>query len=270
MSIAALAALARGQQLEFHVGETQRHRRRAFTLTLDSGEGALVLRTVKAPPLKAGTKRIAVSDPEAWRDAAETWDFGPARLVAGQDDRLLIEFGGRLMFGRYAAVAPRPKHWLLYLAEELPKQMPRFALSAGGIVVTTAAGAPRVALVKPRNKPYWTLPKGTVEPSEAQTAAALREVHEESGAKARILCALDPIEYWFWSREAGSRVRVHKAVAYYLMQADAIGDPTACEEIEAVEWCDFATARERISHDSEREVLEQGLTAWAELAPSDR
>jgi ADP-ribose pyrophosphatase YjhB (NUDIX family) len=59
--------------------------------------------------------------------------------------------------------------------------------SAGGVVVD---GRGRVALVRQRDRKgrwRWTLPKGRIEPGETPEQAALREVHEESGLRARIV-----------------------------------------------------------------------------------
>lgn len=59
--------------------------------------------------------------------------------------------------------------------------------SAGGIVVD---GDGRVALVEQRdrkNRWRWTLPKGRIDPGESAETAALREVYEETGLRARIV-----------------------------------------------------------------------------------
>jgi 8-oxo-dGTP pyrophosphatase MutT (NUDIX family) len=59
--------------------------------------------------------------------------------------------------------------------------------SAGGLVVD---GRGRVAVVRQRDRRRrwrWTLPKGRIDPGETEEAAALREVYEESGLRARIV-----------------------------------------------------------------------------------
>jgi ADP-ribose pyrophosphatase YjhB (NUDIX family) len=60
-------------------------------------------------------------------------------------------------------------------------------MSAGGLVID---GRGRIALVRQRNRRgrwRWTLPKGRIDRGETAEAAALREVYEESGLRARIL-----------------------------------------------------------------------------------
>ncbi|HEY2743414.1 MAG TPA: NUDIX domain-containing protein [Polyangia bacterium] len=59
--------------------------------------------------------------------------------------------------------------------------------SSGGVVCD---GDDRVALVRQRdrkNRWRWTLPKGRIDDGESAEAAALREVYEESGLRARIV-----------------------------------------------------------------------------------
>src|SRR5712671_5047004 len=59
--------------------------------------------------------------------------------------------------------------------------------SAGGVVIDRRG---RIALVRQRDRKgrwRWTLPKGRVNPGETVEAAAVREVYEESGLRARIV-----------------------------------------------------------------------------------
>jgi len=60
-------------------------------------------------------------------------------------------------------------------------------MSAGGLVIDARG---RIALVRQRNRRgrwQWTLPKGRIDRGETVEAAALREVYEESGLRARIV-----------------------------------------------------------------------------------
>ncbi|HXT19293.1 MAG TPA: NUDIX domain-containing protein, partial [Thermoanaerobaculia bacterium] len=74
--------------------------------------------------------------------------------------------------------------------------------SAGGLVVRGG----EVLLIAPRAG-RWQLPKGHVEPGEAPTEAAVREVREETGVSARVVDTLPSIDY---SYEVDGRVRIHK------------------------------------------------------------
>jgi len=67
------------------------------------------------------------------------------------------------------------------------KRRSRKWLSAGGLVIDAGG---RIALVRQRNRRgrwHWTLPKGRIDRGETVEAAALREVYEESGLRARIV-----------------------------------------------------------------------------------
>ena len=67
------------------------------------------------------------------------------------------------------------------------KGLGRKWMSAGGLVID---GRGRIALVRQRNRRgrwRWTLPKGRIDRGETAEAAAVREVYEESGLRARIL-----------------------------------------------------------------------------------
>ena len=60
-------------------------------------------------------------------------------------------------------------------------------ISAGGLVIDARG---RIALVRQRNgrgRWRWTLPKGRIDRGETVETAAVREVYEESGLRARIV-----------------------------------------------------------------------------------
>lgn len=64
---------------------------------------------------------------------------------------------------------------------------PRKWSSAGG-VVTNLRGEIAIVLQRDRkNRLHWTLPKGRIDRGESAEAAALREVYEETGLRARLV-----------------------------------------------------------------------------------
>ena len=79
--------------------------------------------------------------------------------------------------------------WAVVGRAPRPQQRPRKRkwTSAGGLVIDARG---RIALVRQRNRRgrwRWTLPKGRIDRGETAEAAALREVYEESGLRARIV-----------------------------------------------------------------------------------
>lgn len=59
----------------------------------------------------------------------------------------------------------------------------------------------------------WVLPKGKVEPGETPPRAAFREVLEETGVRAQIICSLDTTYYTYVSDVTGEPV--DKTVHWY-------------------------------------------------------
>ena len=88
------------------------------------------------------------------------------------------------------------------------------ATSCGGIVIFHGK---ILLLYKNYRNRYegWVLPKGTVEPGETHEMTALREVHEETGVRAKIVEYIGKSEYTF---NAQAEV-IEKSVHWYLMSA---------------------------------------------------
>jgi 8-oxo-dGTP pyrophosphatase MutT (NUDIX family) len=139
-----------------------------------------------------------------------------------------------------------------------------FEFSAGGVVVRrNEAGGPEVALIATQGGARWSLPKGLIEANEAAGAAALREVQEETGLTAEIVRELAPIEYWFWWGESGAKVRHHKKVQFFLMEARGGYIGRHDYEVDEVRWFPLDEAIERASYRSERKVLEEARSLLA-------
>ena len=97
------------------------------------------------------------------------------------------------------------------------------------------------------------LPKGKVEAGESLEAAALREVAEEAGVRARVVGRLDAVCYRYLHRRR--RVTVAKRVHFFLMEHEA-GDPAPADrEMERVFWCPIEEAVARLTHGTEADVV---------------
>jgi len=115
--------------------------------------------------------------------------------------------------------------------------------AAGGIVVRDG----RLLLVHRPRYDDWSFPKGKLEDGESWEEGALREVEEETGLR----CSL--------GEEVGrTRYGVAqgpKEVRYYRMACD--GDPRAQNEVDEVRWVPHDDARELLTHDRDRQLLER-------------
>jgi len=129
-------------------------------------------------------------------------------------------------------------------------ERPIFEFSAGGLVVGDDG---RVLLIRARdlrNRPVWTLPKGTLVTGETSAEAALREVREETGWRCEVVRELEPVTYWF--QRNGARVR--KTVAWFLMRP-VVKEGDHDHEVDEVAWLARAEALTRLRYDSDRRLL---------------
>jgi 8-oxo-dGTP pyrophosphatase MutT (NUDIX family) len=121
--------------------------------------------------------------------------------------------------------------------------------AAGGVVSRTGAGGEREVLLVHRPKyDDWTLPKGKLDAGEGSEEAALREVEEETGLR----CALGPE---LPSTEYEDHNGRWKLVRYWAMEVEG-GDFQPNSEVDKVRWLPVPLAREKLSYDRDREVLD--------------
>lgn len=119
-----------------------------------------------------------------------------------------------------------------------------------GEPIDVALGEQRDRLTGERNT---RLPKGKLAAGETPEQAAVREVREETGLNAHVTAPLGSVAYAYREGDA----RVEKRVHFFLMEL-VEGDPQEPDgELERVYWCPIARAAERLSFETEREVLER-------------
>src|SRR5256885_9518773 len=85
-------------------------------------------------------------------------------------------------------------------------------VSAGGVAYRKRQHKLEIAIIKIEPQMRWQLPKGLVDEGEKPEEAAVREVREETGIKAKIVAPLETIEFWYFSGRGAERVRFHKYV----------------------------------------------------------
>jgi 8-oxo-dGTP diphosphatase len=115
--------------------------------------------------------------------------------------------------------------------------------AAGGVVVRDGL----VALVHRPRYDDWTLPKGKLDNGESFEEAALREVEEETGLRARLVRELPSVNYEVRGRP--------KVVRYWLMEVESDEGFAVNDEVDEVRWVEPAEARALLTYDRDRDVL---------------
>ena len=135
------------------------------------------------------------------------------------------------------------------------------AISCGGVVIFR--GKILLLYKNYRNKyEGWVLPKGTVEEGETFEETALREVLEESGAKASIVKYIGKSEYSF---SVPGHV-VEKEVHWYLMVADSYySKPQREEYFVDSGFYKYHEAYHLLRFANEKQILEKAYRAYNEL-----
>jgi len=123
--------------------------------------------------------------------------------------------------------------------------MQRRITHAGGVVFRLTSAGPRYLLVEASGtQGRWVLPKGRVEDGESGANAALREVGEEAGVRARLVRRLAPVE----QKKEGEWIRI----AYFLL---AYVGRTPPLDRRRVRWLAFDEAIQALDLGKSRRVL---------------
>jgi 8-oxo-dGTP pyrophosphatase MutT (NUDIX family) len=127
--------------------------------------------------------------------------------------------------------------------------------SAGGVVVRDVEGVLHLAVIRPRGKSVWALPKGHVDAGERPEDAACREVREETGLDAELERPLGEIRYFYQFRGQ----RIFKTVAFFLFryragEIDRL-DPSMRVEVDEAKWIPLADALNLLGYRGERQII---------------
>lgn len=135
------------------------------------------------------------------------------------------------------------------------------ATSCGGVVIFRGK---ILLLYKNFKNKYegWVLPKGTVEAGEEYKDTALREVLEESGARASIIKYIGKSEYTFSVPED----TVDKEVHWYLMMADSYySKPQREEYFVDSGFYKYHEAYHLLKFANEKQILEKAYHEYLDL-----
>jgi 8-oxo-(d)GTP phosphatase len=138
--------------------------------------------------------------------------------------------------------APRATEALLDVTSEVR--------AAGAVVLRREHGRVRTVLVHRPRYDDWSFPKGKLLEGESFEEAAEREVREETGLEGRIDAELPPSQYV--DQEGRPKV-----VRYWTMEVLDGRDLHPTQEVDEARWFTFAEAREALSYDRDRAVLDE-------------
>jgi 8-oxo-dGTP pyrophosphatase MutT (NUDIX family)/phosphohistidine phosphatase SixA len=128
--------------------------------------------------------------------------------------------------------------------------------AAGGVVWRVGEGANggqmEVAIIHRPRYDDWSLPKGKLAPGESHLEGAIREVHEETGYRVQPGRSLGEVRYLKNSRGAAREKVVH----YWAMKAVG-GAFSPNREVDEMRWLSIDDARETITRNLDRDVLER-------------
>ena len=115
----------------------------------------------------------------------------------------------------------------------------------GGVVFRLTPEGPRYLLVEASGtRDRWVFPKGHIEEGETGVVAAMREVGEEAGVRARLVRRLKPVE----QKKEGERI----AIVYFLMAY--AGRKTPLDK-RRIRWLSFDEAIDALDLGKSRRVL---------------
>src|SRR5436309_7593811 len=138
--------------------------------------------------------------------------------------------------------------------------MSRREISAGCVVYRMADTRIEVALIQPRDRKAWALPKGLIEPGEAPEHAAQREAREETGLSGEMVARIDTIKYSYVAKWEKPPARVFKIVTFYLLRYTSGDRSQHDREVDRVEWFPIDQAIRNASYAQEKTIIRKART----------
>lgn len=130
----------------------------------------------------------------------------------------------------------------------------RLITAAGAVVLRPTDRGPEALIVHRPHHDDWSLPKGKLDKNETPDLTAVREVAEETGVTIRLSRPLPDIRYQVEDRP--------KVVHWWLGVAleDGTEERAADGEVDEVRWVRLEKARELLTYDDERKLLDHAVS----------
>lgn len=120
--------------------------------------------------------------------------------------------------------------------------------AAGGVLYRRGEAGFEVGVIHRPHREDWSFPKGKLDPGESFEDCAVREVFEETGYVVELHHFIGTTEYIH-------RKGRPKIVAYWLVSVVG-GEFTVNEEADEIRWISIEQARELVTYDRDRELLD--------------
>lgn len=117
---------------------------------------------------------------------------------------------------------------------------------AGAVAFRETPSGREYLVISSTNGGEWVLPKGHIQKAESVSAAALRELMEESGVEGRVIGPLKLVAFKTKAEDVSA--------SFMLVRSEG---ERAAQEKRSVEWLQYSDARERLSFDEARSVLDE-------------
>jgi 8-oxo-(d)GTP phosphatase len=121
--------------------------------------------------------------------------------------------------------------------------------ASGGVVVRPSADGVEVLVIHRPHYDDWSLPKGKDDPGETPERAALRELHEETGYRARIVTRLGDQHYTVNNGRP-------KTVVYFVMRPTRSDGFKKNGEVDEIRWVTLERARQMLTYEYDRDLLD--------------
>ena len=128
-------------------------------------------------------------------------------------------------------------------------------ISAGGVAYRREGEAIEIAIISVGEQGRWQLPKGLIDKNETSEQAALREVREEAGIETEIIDLIDKVEYWYYAKRGGKRIRFHKFVYFYLLEYRSGDTADHDREVNEARWVDIDAGLNMLTFKSEKDMV---------------